>query len=350
MEIPSGLPADVDRLVREDLVPGFDAGQPRLPLRVSARHPYGQAVPWTVEPDDHVDPFLLASDGSILAGRLRRSTEEGDAGAQVWVLPAWVSRPREWVKAAWSEWSKDALQPLPPPPSWADSSSWHSPKEVVVARRRRDLTQRREEAQRAFDAEEDELHRDEERERDDADAGVRRLLTRQGEELATAVSRALTDLGFAVREMDDERPAGDKLEDLRLTSQDLEDWEALVEVRGYRRGAQAKDFMKMARFARRYALAERREPSAQWYIVNAEVSIDPALRRIPLASEPDLVREFGAESCGLVLPTTQLYQLWRAVGLGEMTAEGARHLLTSSQGRLPDEAMARLSTGDAPPR
>jgi hypothetical protein len=130
--VPDALPDDVARLVRSDLIPGFNAGQPRRLLRITTGSSFGSTGELVQNPDFYLDPFLMASDYGVLAGRVRRQGQQGLDG-ELWLLPEWVANPRAWVKAAWRAWHEAFPDRLPKPPDWSDSPAWYTPEE---ARRR----------------------------------------------------------------------------------------------------------------------------------------------------------------------------------------------------------------------
>ena len=72
---------------------------------------------------------------------------------------------------------------------------------------------------------------------EEADAGIRRCIWDDGDNLVASVGDILKGLGFAVRDMDAEQEQGKpKREDLRLTLDDRPEWEAIAEVKGYTKG------------------------------------------------------------------------------------------------------------------
>ena len=77
--------------------------------------------------------------------------------------------------------------------------------------------------------------------------------------MIAAVGKVLADLGFAVRDMDAELTVGEpKREDLRLTRQGVDGWEAIVEVKGYTSGTKTNDARQIRQHRERYILEERR--------------------------------------------------------------------------------------------
>jgi hypothetical protein len=118
------------------------------------------------------------------------------------------------------------------------------------------------------------------------------------------------------------------------TDPDSPDWLALVEVRGYLRGAQAKDLLRIERFVQRYQRENRGEaPSARWYIVNQFLGTDPSARPDPLASNPEEVAIF-AEAGGLVIDTRTLFGAVQQVRAGHVEGGDARAQLLAATGVL----------------
>lgn len=331
--IPAGLPDVIEALVRKDLLAGFEqGGRSRRYLRVQRGD---RMVGWLDEKNqtDYLDPFLTASDGSVLAGRVRRApTEAGQEGAlsECWLLPGWVAHPEEWVKTAWKCWAEAAPKRIPAPPAWADSAEWHTPDEARIAGERARLKAALVEAFEEFKSADGALAHAFDEAKKSAEDGPRRVLQTQSGDLVTAVQALLNDLGFAVQDMDLVHPEGDRREDLRIG--DEGDYEAIAEVRGYGRGAQSNDLLRLGRFAGLYQQETGKRPSAQWYIVNEFLKDDPGTRPSrPLASKPDDVREFG-ENPGIVISTVALYRLWQRVAVGSMSKEEARQQLKECRG------------------
>jgi hypothetical protein len=330
--VPDGLPSEIERLVRADLIPGFENDQPKTILQVQQQDP-GRLIGSYPEahPEQFLDPFLCTSDGSVLAGRVRRRAINGLEG-ECWLLPSWIANPGEWVRAAWSAWHTAYPTRIPAPPDWSDSETWHTPKEAKVAaqvkvlldEKRRLLTDLAEQA--------DALEIEFVKARKEADAGPRRVLSAQAEDLVTAVQGLLEDLGFEVQNMDLTREQGDRREDLRVRDEDA--FEAIAEVRGYKGGAQSNDLLRIGRFSSLYGLETGHLPSAQWYIANELLNQDPGTRPpVLLASKPDEVREFG-ENPGAVISSVALYRLWQKTISGEVDKDEARKMLRDCRGQF----------------
>lgn len=163
-----------------------------------------------------------------------------------------------------------------------------------------------------------------------------RLLTDDGEELAAAVAEAFRAFGFEARDMDDHHDAknGAKLEDLRvrLPSGEGLDWTALVEVKGYSKGARANDVAQvLGRPAMVYFQEEGREPDGLWHVVNALRGQDPSTRPRALSGASDLVVLKANGGC--LIDTRDLFRAWRDVEEGAATAEEIRTSLMAGRER-----------------
>lgn len=175
-----------------------------------------------------------------------------------------------------------------------------------------------------------------------ADSGDRILLTTQGDVLVKQVTEVLTGFGFVVEDRDQVSAANkaSKKEDLRITHPTVgaDDWVAVVEVKGYRRGAKANDLRQLATAVGVFSVQEQRMPSAQWYVVNHHRTEPAQLRPEPLVSNGDEVEGFATDG-GLVVDTRWLFQLKKRVDMGAMTATEAAEALVFQTGvfTLPDD-------------
>lgn len=329
--VPDGLASDVERLVRSDLIPGFENGQPKTVLQVQERDPGLPGFYPASHPEGFLDPFLFASDGSVLAGRVRRRGSNG-LEAECWLLPSWVANPNGWVRAAWRAWHEAYPTRIPAPPDWSDSETWHTPEEAKIAAEVETVLDEKRRLLAGLAARADTLAKEFVKAREAAEAGPRRVLSGQGDDLVAAVKEILEDLGFEVLNMDLIREEGDRREDLRI--RDGDDYEAIAEVRGYKGGAQSNDLLRIGRFASLYGLEKGHLPSAQWYIANELLNHDPGTRpTVLLASKPDDVRDFG-ENPGALISTVALYRLWQKTMGGEIDKDEARRMLRDSRGQF----------------
>lgn len=249
----------------------------------------------------------------------------GPSGDLVW-LPA-MARPhlKEWLGFAVALWREHAPQRFPMNAGWQADDRWASAEEMQT---RNALAQfdREEEGRRSIsNARRLTLasHVDEA-----LPTGVeaRLLVTADAEILVTAVTSVLIALGFTVINADDlPEHKSAKQEDLRVQ---LGDWIALVEVKGYTKGAKINDLNQITKAAATFALGGR-QADALWYVVNANRMIDPAVREIPLQSDPDSVNSFAIAWNLRVIDTTELFQLHRSVQDGVIALVDAQAQLRS---------------------
>ena len=338
LRVPPGLDPMVERLVRTDLVPGFQGGQPWLPLEVPSG--FGN-VPLGFKPQWYLTPLLVASNGAVLAARVRRSrvSPSGQATGEVWILPSWVTRHREWLQAAWRVWATDYPSRFPKPPEWGDSAMWYTPEEAAIHDQILRVRSERDEAVVRFDAEEAKLAEALQGAAVLARDGARRLLTADGDSLCQAVAQVLRELGFDVVDMDAQVEQGKRVEDLRVREGN---WEAIAEVKGDKRGAALRDLLKIGRFAGLYEGETGHPPSAQWFIANGMRLTDPGLRPLPLAGSTEDIDRF-AEGGGVVISTVDLFQVWRDVMGGRREKEDVRRVMRDARGRFTSESLAPLT-------
>jgi len=133
-------------------------------------------------------------------------------------------------------------------------------------------------------------------------------------------------MGFEVENSDLTAAPGDNLEDLIVCDPGHPGWVALVEVKGYTKGAQTAALTQCARFSSRYALKHRREPDALWYIVNQFLTKDPEDRQPVLHGNDQDVEAF-AEADGLIMDTIELFRSLMRLRRGELTGVQVRAAL-----------------------
>lgn len=107
------------------------------------------------------------------------------------------------------------------------------------------------------------------------------------------------------------RSSSDGREDLRLGHLDEggEEWNAIVEVRGYARSAgNTADLLRLARFAELYEKETGKPPDKRIYIVNGQLELLPSQRQKPLASAPDDLEIFS-DSDGILIWSIDLFRV-----------------------------------------
>ena len=143
--------------------------------------------------------------------------------------------------------------------------------------------------------------------------GMRRVLYADGEDLEEAVGDIFQSLGFTVRDMDAETPSGEpKREDFRLTGNWCPDWEALVEVKGYKKGVKSNDTRQLTDHREAYNRANGHPPDQALWVVNPH-RLDAPASRPPIGSN---IAD-RAETAGWVcINATDLYRLWTTTAQG----------------------------------
>jgi hypothetical protein len=323
-EIPDVVPDSIRLLIKSSLAKSITSspinGVMRAALPGNVRN-FVPEIQW---------PFITDIDGNVLAGCFVRP----ESFSQWWWLPAGVESPELWVAAALAEWSNADHNKFPSGPTWQDRPEWQTPAEAELASKISETAARYSMLLTELEQEQIALKADMERVAAEATATVRRLLTAQGDELVDEVHATLDELGFTVVNVDREiAGVGDRREDLRVSDTGRPEWIAIVEVRGYKRGAQLNDLMRINRFVTRYLQETGNLPDGAWYVVNHDFDQDPTVRPRPLASNPLEVETF-AESNGLVIDTRFLFRLRMRVRRGEVQLEEARAQLTGITGVL----------------
>ena len=221
-----------------------------------------------------------------------------------------------WVEVLVTLWAECDPVRLPNFGDWVNSPDWMTPEEERIVSEIEGLEQEKQRFIVDIDRRIGEAAvRFGEAQRD-AGLGLRRLITAQGDELVGAVSTVLQDLGFRVENVDKSIPEGEpRREDLRLRQPiGLQDeWEAIVEVRGYARSSgKTSDLQRLGRFADLYEKEKGRFPDRRVYIVNGQLELLPPQREAPLLSSEDI--EIFGESDGIVVWTLDLFKVMKRFG------------------------------------
>lgn len=199
-----------------------------------------------------------------------------------------------------------------PPPHLINPSNWYTPEERSIAQR---ITAIQEDIDRLQDE-----HLDLEAQLiaagERADAGKRRCLWADGDDLVDAVEDVLEELGFSVRNMDAEMQPGEpKREDLRLTIADRDGWEAIAEVKGYPAGTKTSDARQVREYRDLYIAEEGRAPDLTLWIANTYKSVeDPSARPRPSSD----VGQRSALVDAVHVLAADLYRLWALVQEGRL--------------------------------
>ena len=117
---------------------------------------------------------------------------------------------------------------------------------------------------------------------EEADAGIRRCIWADGDDLVVAVGDILKSLGFVVCHMDAEQEQGKpKREDLRLTLADCPGWEAIAEVKGYTKGTRTNDSRQIREYRERYIKEKKSSPDLTLWIANTPPEHRPLVSARP---------------------------------------------------------------------
>lgn len=310
----------------ETLIKDSCAPEPGVPYRGFSApvRPEFTALPLLRE--DLRRPLVLAA---ILENNRRPESPGKGYESTLWLPSSARSRAGDWLRYAISRWRAYRPDLFPESAEWRSSDEWLAPEEL---RTRAILFSFDEEAARrvAQAAEQRAALVDQVRVAEAEGGEQRRILEATGDDLVAVLINVFFGLGFEVVDADQlPQHKGKKQEDLRLVDGS---WTAIAEVKGYTGAAKSNDLMRVQRAVAVYAAVEGKLPEAVWYIVNAHLGMDPSQRPEPLAAQPDVVAEFAENSDGTVLDTRELFKLWRAVQMDEITAESARLLLKGSRG------------------
>jgi len=332
--VPDDLDDEVERLVHADLLPTIRRQSVKRVLgarfATSVRPGIDSELsPDIVEPDllPTFRPILESTEPALLAGRFWRPS-----GAELWWLPEGVD-VTAWTKAAMNTWGKlDATRFPPTLDAWRFEPQWESPPELSAREALDGFHEQQAATLLELDRRQADLEAALEQARAEADHRERLLLTAQGDDLVRVVSDALTEFGLVVQNMDAVRSSTDRLEDLQVSAPDSPGWTALVEVRGYAKGAHVSDLIRITgRFVARYQADEGTPPAAAWYVVNHFLAEPPAGRPRVLQGADDDIQVFAeSDAPGLVIDTARLFELWVALEHGRAD-RGAicRHLMVS---------------------
>ena len=161
---------------------------------------------------------------------------------------------------------------------------------------------------------------------EDADKGIRRAVWADGDDLVEGVKEILASLGFKVQDMDAELKEEAKREDLRLTLDDHPGWEAIVEVKGYKKGTRTKDARQINEHRLRYAAEKGTNPDLTLWIANPHRDMDPSSRPAPDKN----VRDTAALIETVHVSAADLYRQWALVTNNRLEASDVVQRLISS--------------------
>ena len=249
--------------------------------------------------------------------------QEGDQKPHfvVLALPQ-VDNLSEWFRAFLSDVHHIDRTRVPhAPPRLLKPEDWYTPEESALAQQITDLRSRI----TRLEADLEQLNVDLQSETKAADAGIRRVLWADGDDLEAGVSELLTRCGFKVEYMDAQiEPKDARCEDLRLTVDDRPGWEAIVEVKGYVKGAQGGDTRQIREQRENYAREKKGKfPDSTLWIANPFRLRDPSNRPAPDRQATEAAQNIGAT----YVAVPDLYRLWSLVAKGKLAPSDARRQL-----------------------
>ena len=223
---------------------------------------------------------------------------------------AWV----DLIVTQWAQYDKNAFREFG---EWTDSHEWMVPEEVQILSQIQALEQKKKETVKEIDRQIGEWSNKLTLAKAEANNGLRRLITKQGDELVDEVAKALSNIGFSVTKVDpligEKEP---KREDLRLKhlGESGEEWNAIVEVRGYARsGGKTSDLSRINRFANLYEKETGQAPDKCIYIVNGQTELlSPNQRQEPLVSNTEDLEIFSSDSNGILIWSIDLFRALKA--------------------------------------
>lgn len=346
MRIPPGLPEDIERLVRNELVPWASELESRPILKRSIPKSGGWGPSDTpirgTKPDLSLVPFLLDADGHVIAGAFKR---EAGSSSWIWVIPHECAHPEVWLSVAMRDWHERTPHRVPRRTVWYAREAWMTGAESL-AEQKLDLLERRRQRWEGLHARRREaLEAELTHARTDATRGIRRLLTSNDDDLVQAVAEMLAGLGYEVTDEDQRRleSGQGKAHDLNVRDPDAPDRDVIVEVKGFgkgARGALAQGNQHILRFA---VANGGRTPDACWLVLNHFKDRDPDERPALLQGADEDIAIFASNG-GVLIDTRDLFRLGRCVDDGLLSRADARRLLRRASGRFA------LQDGDYDPR
>ncbi len=155
----------------------------------------------------------------------------------------------------------------------------------------------------------------------DAEIGERWMLWATEDDLVGSVRMALEDLGLTVEEVDREGR-----EHLHVTSSDLPEWLALVDVASFEGEPTLSDLRSVNQHRMTYIAEQGTQPAQVWWVVNDHRGLDPSRRPRSLEALAE-----GAILVDVVtFSTRDLFLLGRDVGLEKVEVDTARKMLTEA--------------------
>ncbi|NVC25123.1 hypothetical protein E7Z53_17005 [Kocuria salina] len=278
--------------------------------------------------DIPIKPFFKERGGKSIAGAIEWGSYN------IWYLPPEASLRLQWLKLFFEYWrskTPDKFTLDEVPDEWLTSSQTAAKQELVNCDRSIEETIRKLEEKRLglVEALENTMM--------DRESLESRLLWCQDELLASAVRECLEEFGFVVSDSDEavKVVGGNKYEDLQVRNPDDSDWVALVECKGYSASnGKITDFRQVTRARTRYEYSIGEVPDRCWYVINNRFSDAPHLRPEPLESNKEDLNDYFAKDGIVTIPSTSLFQLYKAYLAEEISDVEAREKLFSSEARF----------------
>lgn len=304
-----------------------------LERTVVANMPSGEKFTWVYAGQAKTSVLVeLGTEGLPYALLWFRTHKEGSAISIV--LPPETTDHRAWLVWYLRSLHKFDPETFPGDPDWTLAPEWAT---AETLRLHDELTEVHEERLKLLARLENEERAAVSRLEDARAAdkvGYQRLLTADGDELESAVEDVLAEFGFTVQNMDGhhDRVTKAKLEDLRVSDAEDPEWVALVEIKGYTKGARTNDVNQiLGRPMRAYILETGREPSSVWHVVNPERTVDPSTRNDAIPNDLDL--EALTDAGGALIETRQLFLALLDVQSGKADAAAIRLSLKNARTR-----------------
>ena len=277
-------------------------------------------------PKERVTALVETTSGRAVALRCiftnnAESSEGGEAIA--------LALPREISLFAWFRAFLADIHELNPaqvpqaPPRLGNPSNWYTPEERVLAERIVEIADKVDQLK----AEQKSIQVKLASVSEEANAGIRRCVWADGDDLVASIGDVLEKLGFIVRHMDTEQKQGEpKREDLRLTLANRPGWEAIAEVKGYTKGTRTNDARQIREHRDHYTIEKRSPPNLTLWIANTHRAMDPSSRPAPDSNVGDTATNIGA----VHVLATDLYRLWTFVAADRLKKAQAVQLLISA--------------------
>jgi len=239
-----------------------------------------------------------------------------DAKLGVAWLPSVKTNQAAWVEVLVTQWAQSDKDSFPSFGDWTAHPEWLVTEEAQILSKIQALEQEKQKSVIEIDKQIDKLTAEFALTKANANKGQRRLITAQGSELVDEVVKTLKTIGFDVTVVDEQIGENKvKREDLRLKhiTKEGEEWNAIVEVRGYTKSAgTTADLSRLNRFTNLYRQETGKNPDKIIYIVNGQLELLPPQRQEPLASAPEDLQIFS-ESDGILIWSVDLFKAMKAI-------------------------------------